>query len=340
MKNLIRSMLTCKVVLITGSAGFIGSSLAKKFLFEGFTVFGVDNINNYYETELKYQRLKQIENCASINKRNWKFFKASIEDESYMEKIFKDCNPDIVVNLAAQAGVRYSIKHPEKYFKSNLVGFFNILELCKKYEIEHLIYASSSSVYGGNKNFPFSEDQTLNNPMSFYAATKISNEVMANSYSEIYNLPITGLRYFTVYGPWGRPDMAPMIFAKNMLSGKPISIFNFGRMSRDFTFISDIIDGTFMCCLKSPIDIDSSSNRHKVFNIGNGNPVDLLNFIEILENAFQVKSIKVFEELQPGDVERTWADTSSLYKWIGYEPKVKIEEGIPLFAKWYMEYYH
>ena len=332
-------MKTYKSVLITGSAGFIGSSLAKKFLFEGYKVFGVDNVNNYYETGLKYERLKQIDNCANLNNGYWKFYKASIEDKNYMETIFKDCQPDIVVNLAAQAGVRYSINNPEAYFKSNLIGFFNILELCKKYQIKHLIYASSSSVYGGNKTYPFSESQRICNPMSFYAATKISNEVMANAYSEIYDLSITGLRYFTVYGPWGRPDMAPMIFAKNILSRKPISIFNFGQMSRDFTFISDIVNGTFMCCLKSPIDIDSSSNRHKVFNIGNGKPVDLLNFIEILENAFQVKSIKVFEEMQPGDVEKTWADTSSLYNWVGYEPKVNLEEGIPLFAKWYMEYY-
>ncbi len=327
-----------KVVLITGSAGFIGSSLAKKFLLEGFKVFGVDNINDYYETEIKFKRLKQIESCAIINNGYWKFYKASIEDKNYMEIIFKNCQPDIVVNLAAQAGVRYSINNPEVYFKSNLIGFFNILELCKTFQIKHLIYASSSSVYGGNKIYPFSESQRICNPMSFYAATKISNEVMANAYSEIYNLSITGLRYFTVYGPWGRPDMAPMIFAKNILSRKPITIFNYGRMSRDFTFISDIVNGTFMCCLKSPKEIDSS-NLHKVFNIGNGKPVDLLNFIEILENAFQIKSIKVFEEMQPGDVEKTWADTSSLYKWVGYEPKVNLEEGIPLFAKWYMEYY-
>ena len=334
-------MNTFKVALITGSAGFIGSSLAQKFLSKGFKVFGVDNLNDYYEIELKYDRLKQIDNYAKIKKRTWKFFKASIEDKSYMETIFKDCKPDIVVNLAAQAGVRYSIKNPEAYVKSNLIGFFNILELCKKYEIKHLIYASSSSVYGGNKNYPFSENQTINNPVSFYAATKISNEVMANSYSEIYNLSITGLRYFTVYGPWGRPDMAPMIFAKNILSRKPISIFNFGSMKRDFTFISDIVDGTYLCCLKPPRDEGSPfSNKHKVFNIGNGKPIDLLNFIERLEDAIQVKAIKNFEELQLGDVETTWADTSSLFKWVGYKPKILIEEGIPLFVNWYLEYFN
>ncbi len=334
-------MNTFKVVLITGSAGFIGSSLVKKFLFEGFKVFGVDNLNDYYEIELKYDRLKQIDNYAKINKRTWKFFKASIEDKNNMETIFKDCKPDIVVNLAAQAGVRYSIKNPEAYVKSNLIGFFNILELCKKYEIKHLIYASSSSVYGGNKNYPFSENHTINKPVSFYAATKISNEVMANSYSEIYNLSITGLRYFTVYGPWGRPDMAPMIFAKNILSRQPISIFNFGSMKRDFTFISDIVDGTYLCCLKPPVDKGSpSSNQHKVFNIGNGKPIDLLNFIERLEDAIQVKAIKNFEELQLGDVETTWADTSSLFNWVGYKPKILIEEGIPLFVNWYLEYFN
>ena len=256
-------METFKVVLITGCAGFIGSALAKKFLIKGFKVFGVDNINDYYETELKYARLRQIEKYALDNKRCWKFYKGSLEDKNYMDTVFKDCQPEIVVNLAAQAGVRYSIKNPEVYFKSNLFGFFNILELCKTHAIKHLVYASSSSVYGGNKSYPFSESQIINNPMSFYAATKISNEAMANAYSEIYNLAITGLRYFTVYGPWGRPDMAPMIFAKKILSGQPISIFNFGKMSRDFTFISDVVEGTFMCCLKPPEKNNcSSSNKH------------------------------------------------------------------------------
>ena len=220
------------------------------------------------------------------------------------------------------------------------MGFSVILELCKLYEVKHLVYASSSSVYGANKNFPFSEDQKIDTPLSFYAATKISNEMMANSYSHIYKMSITGLRYFTVYGPWGRPDMAPMIFAKNIFSGKPISVFNYGKMSRDFTFISDIVEGTFLCCLKPPSILDSPlSIPHRIFNIGNGTPVELLNFIELLENAFSVKAIKILKEIQPGDVEKTYADTSSLFEWVGYKPKVNIKKGVEIFVDWFLKYY-
>ena len=329
-----------EVVLITGAAGFIGSSLVKKFLSLGYQVFGVDNINDYYDANLKKDRLKDINRCSIENHSSWKFFKGSIEDKIRMEEIFKYCKPQLVVNLAAQAGVRYSIENPSEYTKSNLIGFSVILELCKVYKVEHLVYASSSSVYGANNNFPFSEDQKTDTPLSFYAATKISNEMMANSYSHINSMPITGLRYFTVYGPWGRPDMAPMIFARNIFSGKPISVFNYGKMSRDFTYISDIVEGTFLCCLKPPIKNNSPlSIPHKVFNIGNGNPVELLNFIELLEDSFSIKAIKIFKEIQPGDIEKTYANTSSLFEWVGYKPKVNIENGIKIFVDWFLKYY-
>ena len=333
-------MVKYEAVLITGAAGFIGSSLVKKFLSVGFKVFGVDNINDYYDTNLKKDRLKEIDKCANENHSSWKFFKASIEDKEEMEEIFKFCKPQLVVNLAAQAGVRYSIENPSEYTKTNLVGFSVILDLCKFYDVEHLVYASSSSVYGANNIFPFSEDQKTDTPLSFYAATKISNEMMANSYSHIYSMPITGLRYFTVYGPWGRPDMAPMIFASNIFCGKPISVFNYGKMSRDFTYISDIVEGTFLCCLKPPTKNNTPlSIPHKVFNIGNGNPVELLYFIELLEDSFSVKAKKILKEIQPGDIEKTYANTSSLFEWVGYKPKVNIENGIKNFVDWFLKYY-
>ena len=322
-------------ILVTGSAGFIGSALTINLLNRGNKVLGIDNHNDYYEISLKEDRLKRY-----ANHPNYSHLRIDLCDNKSIEDAFTKFKPACVVNLAAQAGVRNSIINPLSYINSNIVGFNNILESSKKIDIKNLVYASSSSVYGGNTNIPFTEDQQVNHPLNLYAATKKSNELMAHSFSHIHGIPATGLRFFTVYGPWGRPDMAPMIFAKNILSRKPISIFNFGRMSRDFTFISDIVEGTYLCCLKPPIDTDStSSKQHKVFNIGNGKPVDLLNFIEILEDSFKIKSIKSFEELQPGDVEKTWADTKSLFNWIGYEPKVKIEEGIPLFVKWYLSYF-
>jgi len=261
-----------------------------------------------------------------------------------MRKIFLETKPQIVVNLAAQAGVRYSIVNPSSYVKSNLLGFSNILELCQTNDVRHLVYASSSSVYGANKEYPFSEEQKVDTPLSFYAATKISNEMMAHAYSNIYNLPITGLRFFTVYGPWGRPDMAPMIFANSILQKKPISVFNHGNMSRDFTFISDIIEGTYLCCLKVPSPEDKyksgkPSILHRIFNIGNGNPVKLLDFVELLEEALSIKANKVFENMQPGDVESTYASTQNLEDWISYRPLVPIKEGVNKFANWYLDYY-
>ena len=331
-------------ILITGAAGFIGSFLVKKFLGSGFQVIGIDNINSYYDKNLKLKRLKNIKEYSIKNNFSWLFYKSNIEDKNYMRQIFLDKKPQIVVNLAAQAGVRYSIVNPYSYVESNLLGFSNILDLCQTHDVKHLVYASSSSVYGANKEFPFSEEQKVDTPLSFYAATKISNEMMAHAYSNIYNLPITGLRFFTVYGPWGRPDMAPMIFADKILQKKPITVFNHGNMSRDFTFISDIIEGTYLCCLKVPTPNDDyklgkPSIPHRIFNIGNGNPVKLLDFVELLEEALSIKATKVFENIQPGDVESTYASTQNLEDWIGYRPLVTIKEGVNKFANWYLDYY-
>ena len=333
-----------ETVLITGAAGFIGSFLVKKFLKSGYQVIGIDNINSYYDKNLKLKRLKNIKEYAIKNNFNWLFYKSNIEDKNYMRQLFLDTKPQIVVNLAAQAGVRYSIVNPSSYVESNLLGFSNILDLCQTHDVKHLVYASSSSVYGANKEFPFSEEQKVDTPLSFYAATKISNEMMAHAYSNIYNLPITGLRFFTVYGPWGRPDMAPMIFADKILQKKPITVFNHGNMSRDFTFISDIIEGTYLCCLKVPSPNDDyklgkPSIPHRIFNIGNGNPVKLLDFVELLEEALSIKATKVFENMQPGDVESTYASTQNLEDWIGYRPLVTIKEGVNKFANWYLDYY-
>jgi len=333
-----------KVVLITGCAGFIGAALTKKFIKKGFNVLGIDNLNNYYDKNLKISRLKEIENDIRLEDKSWKFLKISIEDKIEIDKVFLETKPNIVINLAAQAGVRYSIENPISYFNSNLIGFFNILENCKIHKIEHLVYASSSSVYGANIKYPFSENQKINNPLSFYAATKISNEMMAYSYSNIYKIPITGLRYFTVYGPWGRPDMAPMIFSKKILSKEPISIFNFGKMRRDFTFVDDIIEGTFLCSLKPPItdaQLEDNSFKipNKIFNIGFGNPINLEYFIDLLEKEFSLKAIKKYEPMQIGDVKETFAETKELEDWIDYKPKVSIEEGVRKFAEWFKNYY-
>ena len=333
-----------KVVLITGCAGFIGAALSKRFLAANYKVIGIDNLNNYYDIKLKYDRLKVIEKFVKDRNYLWEFFKVSIENIGEIKDIFTKNKPDIVINLAAQAGVRFSINNPSSYVKSNLNGFFNILENCKDNNVEHLVYASSSSVYGGNDDFPFTENQEINRPLSFYAATKISNEMMAYSYSNIYNIPITGLRFFTVYGPWGRPDMAPMIFSKKIFLKEPISIFNYGQMSRDFTFIEDVVEGTYLCALKVPNnnnEIITSKNNvpNKIFNIGFGKPIMLNYFIELLEDNLSIKAIKKFEPIQPGDVKKTFSDTHLLEEWIGYKPKISVEEGVRRFASWFLEYY-
>ena len=332
-----------KVVLITGCAGFIGAALSKRFLSSNYKVIGIDNLNNYYDRKLKYDRLNDIENFVKNKKYLWDFFKISIENMVEIKNIFMKNRPNIVINLAAQAGVRFSINNPTSYVNSNIIGFFNILENCKEWNVEHLVYASSSSVYGGNNDFPFSENQKINKPLSFYAATKISNEMMAYSYSNIHNIPITGLRFFTVYGPWGRPDMAPMIFSRKIFLKEPISVFNYGNMSRDFTFIEDIVEGTYLCALKSPKKNNAIINKgkvpNKVFNIGFGRPIKLNYFIELLEDNLSIKAIKKFEPIQPGDVEKTFSDTNLLEEWIKYKPKISIEEGVRRFASWFLDYY-
>ena len=333
-----------RIILLTGCAGFIGAALTKKFLKEGYKVIGIDNLNKYYDVKLKNDRLKDISDLVETNKFNWQFFDISLEDEKSLKDLFFKFKPQIVINMAAQAGVRYSIENPESYFRSNQEGFFNILNLCKQLDVEHLVYASSSSVYGSSDIYPFTEDQSANEPLSFYAATKKSNEIMAHAFSNIYKMSITGLRFFTVYGPWGRPDMAPMIFSKKILSKQPISVFNFGDMSRDFTYISDIINATFLCSLKPPQKVDKlkknyKKNLHNIFNVGYGQPVSLLKFINLLEDAFSIKAIKSFEPIPKGDVIKTYANTKKLEDWIRYKPKISIEEGVEIFVNWYRNYF-
>ena len=337
-----------KPILVTGAAGFIGAALVKKLIKKGEKVIGVDNMNTYYDVLLKKLRIEDIENNL-INKNDWEFNQVSLENMSGLKAIFEKHKPGIVVNLAAQAGVRYSIDNPDSYVQSNLVGFGNIIELCRKSEVNHLVYASSSSVYGGNTKLPFDEKDAVNHPVSFYASTKRANELMAHSYSHLYNLPSTGLRFFTVYGPWGRPDMAPMIFAKAITLGQKIRVFNYGKMQRDFTYIDDISEALLKCCFKPACsdmsfdsmapDPSSSKAPHRIFNIGNNQPVDLLYFIELLENSLGSKAIKDLQPIQPGDVIATYANTDALDSWIGFKPSTSIEEGVNLFCDWFKSFY-
>ena len=333
-----------KKILITGAAGFIGAAVSKKFLNNGYQVYGLDNLNSYYDPNLKRSRLGKIE--KNKNSDNWIFEVGCLEDIENLNSIFLNFQPHLVLNLAAQAGVRYSLENPKAYINSNVLGFFNILECCKNFKIEHLIYASSSSVYGGNREFPFSETHKVDKPISLYAASKVTNELMANVYSHLHNISCTGLRFFTVYGPWGRPDMAPMKFAKSIFEDKPIDIYNYGKMIRDFTYIDDIVEGIFRCSLKSPSnpkdvnDINSIfSSPHKIFNIGNSEPIELVKFIEILEENIGIKAIKNYMEIQPGDVIKTFADSSKLKEWIDYSPSTSIEKGVELFVRWFKDYY-
>ena len=335
-------------VLITGAAGFIGAATIKKFILNGDNVIGIDNLCEYYDVSLKKNRLKEI-NDLSIKNQFWNFYQIRLEDYKSLSKIFEKYKPQIVINLAAQAGVRYSLIDPNSYIQSNLVGFGNILELVKYFSVENFIYASSSSVYGGNTKLPYKETDPVNHPISLYAATKRSNEVIAHSYSHIYKIPSTCLRFFTVYGPLGRPDMSPMIFADSILNSKPIKVFNYGKMSRDFTYIDDISESIFRCSFKKAVsntlfnsnvpDPSTSKAPHIILNIGNSSPVKLLEFIELLEDNLGRKAIKDFQPIQPGDVEHTYADTSKLRDWINYSPKVSIEKGIKIFSKWYKNYY-
>lgn len=328
-------------ILVTGAAGFIGFHTVKQFIENGHVVVGLDNINDYYSPQLKYQRLKEAgietdeikwyNSVVSVKNANYSFVRMNLEDKQQLFALFLNEKFDVVINLAAQAGVRYSIENPDVYIQSNTVGFHYLLEACRYYPVKHLVHASSSSVYGANAKIPFSEDDKADSPVSLYAATKKSNELMAHSYSHLYQIPITCLRFFTVYGPWGRPDMAPMLFVKAILENKPINVFNNGEMSRDFTYVGDIVQGIYLASMK----IESNFN---VLNIGNGSPVNLMHFIEVLENKLDKKAIKNFMPMQAGDVKKTWANIYKLTSVYGYEPKIKIEEGINKFIIWVMNY--
>lgn len=331
-------------ILITGAAGFIGFHLSKRLLDRGDEVFGLDNLNDYYDVVLKQDRLKQLQEEAGF-----RFVKCSLENKDVIEKLFAEEKFDMVVNLAAQAGVRYSLKNPHAYISSNIVGFMNILEGCRVNGVQHLVYASSSSVYGANTAMPFSVHHNVDHPVSLYAATKKSNELMAHSYSSLYNLPTTGLRFFTAYGPWGRPDMAYFSFTKAILEEKPIDVFNHGRMLRDFTFIDDIVEGVVrVCdCIPEPDsewhgavpDPATSYAPYRIYNIGNNNPVELLLFIETIEKFVGKSAVKNFLPIQAGDIPATFADVDALVNDVGFRPATSIEEGVGRFVDWYRSYY-
>lgn len=332
-------------ILITGSSGFIGFHLSNLLLSKDFQVVGIDNMNDYYDVQLKKSRLSILE-----KKENFSFHQIDLVDRDKINELFEKEKFDYVINLAAQAGVRYSITNPYAYIDSNIMGFINILEACRNYPVKHLIYASSSSVYGGNSVTPFSTEHPVDHPVSLYAATKKSNELMAHTYSHLYNIPTTGLRFFTVYGPWGRPDMAYFSFAKDILEGKEIKVFNHGQMERDFTYIDDIIMGIYKLIEKAPVknsdwneseySASESFAPYKIFNIGNNNPVKLMDFIKVLEEKIGKEANKVYMEMQDGDVLKTYADISDLEKTINFKPSTSIEDGLDKFAKWYKEYYN
>lgn len=333
-------------ILVTGAAGFIGFYTAKKLIELGYEVVGLDNINDYYDVNLKYDRLKELginrneavqENhlVQSSIYSTFQFIRLNLEDRENLPALFKAQQFDSVINLAAQAGVRYSLENPMAYVDSNIVGFVNILEACRYNKIKHLVYASSSSVYGENDKIPFGEEDQVDHPVSLYAASKKANELMAHTYSHLYQLPTSGLRFFTVYGPWGRPDMAPMLFADAMTNGRAIKVFNNGEMSRDFTYIDDIVQGIIIT-LQHP---DTKGNGYQLFNIGNGSPVSLLHFIECMETSLGITADKNMMPMQAGDVPRTWADTTHLNA-LGYKSEIRIEKGVENFVKWYVKYYN
>src|SRR4051812_37150739 len=331
-------------ILVTGAAGFIGFHVAQILLARGDEVVGLDNLNDYYDVTLKEARLDRLKKSP-----NFRFVKFDLADREKMAELFKREKFQRVINLAAQAGVRYSIQNPLAYIDSNVVGFANVLEGCRHNGVEHLVYASTSSVYGANTKMPFSVHQNVDHPLSFYAATKKANELMAHTYAHLYNLPVTGLRFFTVYGPWGRPDMALFLFTKNILEGKPIDVFNHGHHKRDFTFVEDIAEGVVRACDRiatpnqnwsgdSP-DPATSSAPFRIYNIGNNAPVDLSRYIEVLEDCLGKKAVKNMLPLQPGDVPDTYADVEDLVRDVGYKPATPVEVGIRRFVDWYLEYY-
>ena len=335
-------------VLITGAAGFIGFHLTKKLIENNFSILGFDNLNNYYDKNLKLARLNELKKYSK-NKNNFKFVEGDISNEGEINNAFKQHKPKIVFNLAAQAGVRYSIENPMAYIQSNIVGFANILELSKSYKIDHLIYASSSSVYGGNTNLPFEEIKGVDHPISVYAASKRSNELMAHTYSHLYNLPTTGLRFFTVYGPWGRPDMALFKFTKKIINNEKIEVFNYGDMMRDFTYIDDVVE-SMIRLINNPPNINKNFDKSKplpntswspfnIFNVGNSNPIQLMKYVEAIELALNKKATIDFLPMQPGDVEMTFANSNLLYEWINYRPSTPVNKGIKNFVEWYINYF-
>ena len=336
-------------ILITGAGGFIGFHICMELLKKEKNIIGFDNINSYYDIKLKNNRLKNLKTFSKSRNGSFTFIKKNLEEFKNLEKVFSKFKPKIVIHLAAQAGVRYSLKNPNAYINSNIIGFTNILECCRKYPIKNLIYASSSSVYGGNIKTPFSERDSVDHPISLYAATKKANELIAHTYSHLYKIPSIGLRFFTVYGPWGRPDMAPMIFTKSILNNEPINIYNYGKMYRDFTYISDIIEIIMRLINKPPkenknyLNIQPEPNLswapYQIFNIGNSNPVNLEKFVDILELELDKSAIKNYIEMQPGEVEMTYADTDLITKITGFKPNTSIEAGIKKFVKWYKNYY-
>ena len=322
-----------KIILVTGGAGFIGYHLSKQLLEYDCTVIGYDNLNDYYEVQLKYDRLKDLE-----GREGYPFIKGDLADKETLGKLFQEYSFDIVVNLGAQAGVRYSIDNPDAYMSSNMVGFYNILECCRHYPVEHLVYASSSSVYGANKKVPFSVEDKVDYPVSLYAATKKSNELMAHCYSKLYGIPATGLRFFTVYGPFGRPDMAYFKFAKKIMNGETIQIYNNGDMMRDFTYIDDIVKGIANILPNPPEEIETGA-KYKVYNIGNNKPEKLMDYIQTLEKHLGREAKKEFLPMQPGDVYQTYADVSDLMHDFNFKPSTSIDEGLGKFVTWFKEYY-
>ncbi|MEO8890275.1 MAG: NAD-dependent epimerase [Coleofasciculaceae cyanobacterium] len=334
-----------KTILVTGAAGFIGFHLCQRLLHRGDKVIGIDNLNDYYDVFLKQDRLTQLQQLPDFS-----FQKLDLANQDGMTQLFATQHFDGVVNLAAQVGVRYSVKNPQAYVQSNLVGFVNILEGCRYSGVEHLVFASSSSVYGANTRIPFSVHDTVDHPVSIYGASKKANELMAHTYSHLYRLPITGLRFFTVYGTWGRPDMAPFLFTKAILEGQPINVFNYGKMRRDFTYIDDIVEGVVRVLDKVPEanpnwcgdtpDPSSSNAPYKLYNIGNNQPIELMHFIEVLEDCIGKKAEKNMLPLQPGDVLATYADVDDLVQDVGFKPNTSIETGVERFVAWYRSYYN